>query len=214
MGFPIRTSQDQSSFDSSPGLFAAYHVLHRLITPRHPPCTLNSLITFITGPERPILPSIQAHDARLCQAASALMIAVEMTCEHSANLTALKLNLYTFQRAARLSAGGPSDRPTCTTASHSDTRVKLFTEFRPRGQAFLPRKASFFPAAASCLLTDGRNGRFIHLRAPLRRGFAGPGWRRPGSNRQPLACKASALPIELRPRQSSSHRDENSPAKT
>ena len=25
-------------------------------------------------------------------------------------------------------------------------------------------------------------------------------WRRPGSNRQPLACKASALPIELRPR--------------
>jgi hypothetical protein len=25
-------------------------------------------------------------------------------------------------------------------------------------------------------------------------------WRRPGSNRQPLACKASALPVELRPR--------------
>ena len=24
-------------------------------------------------------------------------------------------------------------------------------------------------------------------------------WRRPGSNRQPLACKASALPVELRP---------------
>ncbi len=27
-----------------------------------------------------------------------------------------------------------------------------------------------------------------------------PSWRRAGSNRQPLACKASALPIELRPR--------------
>ena len=25
-------------------------------------------------------------------------------------------------------------------------------------------------------------------------------WRRPGSNRQPQACKASALPVELRPR--------------
>ena len=25
-------------------------------------------------------------------------------------------------------------------------------------------------------------------------------WRRPGSNRQPLACKANALPVELRPR--------------
>ncbi len=30
--------------------------------------------------------------------------------------------------------------------------------------------------------------------------FRGNQWRRPGSNRQPLACKASALPVELRPR--------------
>ena len=43
-GFPIRTSPDQSSFDNSPGLIAAYHVLHRLSTPRHPPCTLSNLI--------------------------------------------------------------------------------------------------------------------------------------------------------------------------
>ena len=42
-GFPIRTSPDQSSFDSSPRLIAACHVLHRLSTPRHPPCTLTSL---------------------------------------------------------------------------------------------------------------------------------------------------------------------------
>ena len=28
---------------SSPRLIAAYHVLHRLLTPRHPPCALNSL---------------------------------------------------------------------------------------------------------------------------------------------------------------------------
>ena len=49
-GFPIRTSQDQRSFDSSSGLIAAYHVLHRLITPRHPPYTLSSLVTFAVGP--------------------------------------------------------------------------------------------------------------------------------------------------------------------
>ena len=49
-GCPIRKSQDQSSFGSSPGLIAAYHVLHRLITPRHPPCTLYSLATFAVGP--------------------------------------------------------------------------------------------------------------------------------------------------------------------
>ncbi len=48
-GFPIRKSPDYSSFDSSPGLIAAYHVLHRLSTPRHPPCTLSSLTTFMRG---------------------------------------------------------------------------------------------------------------------------------------------------------------------
>ena len=50
MGFPIRKSPDQSLFDSYPRLIAAYHVLLRLITPRHPPCTLSSLATFAVGP--------------------------------------------------------------------------------------------------------------------------------------------------------------------
>ena len=42
-GFPIRTSPDQSLFNGSPRLFAAYHVLHRLSLPRHPPYALCSL---------------------------------------------------------------------------------------------------------------------------------------------------------------------------
>ena len=40
VGSPIRTSPDQSLFGSSPRLFAAYHVLHRLPPPRHPPYAL------------------------------------------------------------------------------------------------------------------------------------------------------------------------------
>ena len=43
-GFPIRISPDQSLFGSSPRLFAAVHVLHRFLMPRHPPCALTSLI--------------------------------------------------------------------------------------------------------------------------------------------------------------------------
>ena len=43
VGFPIRISPVQSLFDSSPRLFAAYHVLHRLLSPRHPPYALNYL---------------------------------------------------------------------------------------------------------------------------------------------------------------------------
>jgi hypothetical protein len=37
VGFPIRTSTDQSLVGSSPWLIAATHVLHRLQAPRHPP---------------------------------------------------------------------------------------------------------------------------------------------------------------------------------
>jgi hypothetical protein len=48
-GCPIRRSPDQSLFDGSPELIAAYHVLRRLSTPRHPPCTLSSLIAWMTG---------------------------------------------------------------------------------------------------------------------------------------------------------------------
>ena len=36
---------------SSPGLIAAYHVLHRLSAPRHPPYTLSNLTALILLPE-------------------------------------------------------------------------------------------------------------------------------------------------------------------
>ena len=42
-GFPIRTSSDPRSVDSSPRHIAASHVLHRLSVPRHPPCALKHL---------------------------------------------------------------------------------------------------------------------------------------------------------------------------
>jgi hypothetical protein len=42
-GFPIGRSSDQGLFSGSPKLIAAYHVLHRLLAPRHPPSALTSL---------------------------------------------------------------------------------------------------------------------------------------------------------------------------
>src|SRR3954469_10994692 len=44
VGFPIRTSPDQSLVSGSPTLFAATHVLLRLLSPRHPSCALCSLV--------------------------------------------------------------------------------------------------------------------------------------------------------------------------
>src|SRR5882724_4233570 len=44
VGFPIRTSPDQCLVSGSPTLFAATHVLLRLLSPRHPSCALCSLV--------------------------------------------------------------------------------------------------------------------------------------------------------------------------
>ena len=45
--FLIRKSPDRRLFASFPEHIAGYHVLRRLSMPRHPPCTLSSLTTFI-----------------------------------------------------------------------------------------------------------------------------------------------------------------------
>ena len=47
VGFPIRKSPDHCLFDGSPRLIAAYHVLHRLLTPRHPPIALSILTLYL-----------------------------------------------------------------------------------------------------------------------------------------------------------------------
>src|SRR6516165_1266862 len=58
VGFPIRTSTDQSLVGGSPWLIAATHVLHRLLEPRHPPHALSSLVTLNSG-----LPSMSSSGA-------------------------------------------------------------------------------------------------------------------------------------------------------
>jgi hypothetical protein len=42
-GFPHSDIPGSTPVCGSPRLFAAYHVLHRLLVPRHPPCALSSL---------------------------------------------------------------------------------------------------------------------------------------------------------------------------
>ena len=58
VGFPIRTSTDQSLVGGSPWLIAATHVLRRLLEPRHPPHALSSLVTLNSG-----LPSVSSSGA-------------------------------------------------------------------------------------------------------------------------------------------------------
>ena len=64
-GCPIRKSPDQSVFGHSPELIAAYNVLHRLCTPRHPPRTLTSLTTFMNSCDQTC--ELPAHPLLTCQ---------------------------------------------------------------------------------------------------------------------------------------------------
>ncbi len=48
LGCPIQKPPDQRIFGSSPRLFAAYRVFHRLLAPRHPPIALIILVYFAT----------------------------------------------------------------------------------------------------------------------------------------------------------------------
>ena len=50
-GFPHSDISGSMDICSSPKLFAAYHVFHRLLVPRHPPCAL-SCLTFYNLPVR------------------------------------------------------------------------------------------------------------------------------------------------------------------
>ena len=46
-GFPHSDISGSLDICSSPKLFAAYHVFHRLLVPRHPPCALSCLTSFL-----------------------------------------------------------------------------------------------------------------------------------------------------------------------
>ena len=46
-GFPHSDISGSLDMCSSPKLFAAYHVFHRLLVPRHPPCALISITNLI-----------------------------------------------------------------------------------------------------------------------------------------------------------------------
>src|SRR5690349_13397669 len=57
-GFPHSDIPGSKIVCVSPRLIAAYHVLHRLLVPRHPPCALSSLTGNITKVLRYELPSV------------------------------------------------------------------------------------------------------------------------------------------------------------
>jgi len=102
-GCPIRKSPDQSLFGGSPEHIAAYNVLLRLCTPRHPPCTLNCLTTFMNncGPSYPVQIYSKNFGSR--------PLARPEHTDSSFAMRYLRFHLWTCQR----SAAGPTDPASC-----------------------------------------------------------------------------------------------------
>ena len=70
--FPHSDISGSLDICSSPKLFAAYHVFHRLLVPRHPPCALSSLTSCL--PPRVRLPT-HMHSVA-CLASCSLILSV------------------------------------------------------------------------------------------------------------------------------------------
>ena len=107
-GFPIRTSSDPRSVDSSPRHIAASHVLHRLPVPRHPPCALTHLQT-----QKPIrkrnctsTPTPTTHPERQAANRACQMLA---TTIHKSNTTPHHQSRATTRPPSR-NLGAPSRR--------------------------------------------------------------------------------------------------------
>jgi hypothetical protein len=174
-GFPHSEICGSKGARPSPQLIAACHVLHRLSVPRHPPDALKRLISASSTREAPrteasTLPGTHSIHRRLSPQP-------EPPLDPSS--TSRSENSFGQRRRDRSVFAFSSQCPISATA-----RCDLPQALRP---------------AISFLLT------FQLSRASSDRRFHHPltpssWWRRTGSNRRPHACKARALPTELRPR--------------
>ena len=159
-GFPHSEIRGSKLVRSSPRLIAAYHVLHRLSTPRHPPNALKAL----------------DHSHYQCPP------------RHQTRRSLNEERPDYF--CSRFAHGSPSCPPDTTRRLRSTRHVHASPI---AGQIFLFTMSTNPRQDEPVEFHKSRTCRNPRLATPQK------WWSRTGSNRRPPACKAGALPIELRP---------------
>jgi hypothetical protein len=156
----------------SPWLIATCCVLHRLSVPRHPPDALQTL-------DLCAYPKGKSHHSHMRHA----------------------------QEKARKGPAPPGRiRSRCITDPTARPAVASGSDLsgRPRSQILFTCQRSHTAPRGRYLRSLSRiflrRGRHWSLKVILRHPAPLSWWRRTGSNRRPHACKARALPTELRPR--------------
>jgi hypothetical protein len=182
VGFPHSEIIGSKLIRSSPTLIAAYYVLHRLCTPRHP---LDALKTLDRSHYQ--CPQCQRHQPLLKANVSIVGI---VNCHRIAAATLIGQIKLTRIHAAYLFLPGVRVK--------RNRRPSLYNVERSANQAFAGlRSANFVSLLSHTYVPFGDR----HSRRP-------PGqnsipnkvwWSLTGSNRRHPACKAGALPAELRP---------------
>ncbi len=222
-GFPHSEIRGSKPVRGSPRLIAAYHVLHRLSAPRHPPDTLLSLDR---SPS-----SMPSGLPRASKARTAPTLGLTRPGGATGSAVGLEPKDLCFRTCPRRRAVKAPRHP----AAPPDPAL---TAGRGRQPCFGPSgfaaSASFArlaaaPSGRTHSLFTMSNNRLARRRAPARRMRAAPGllcagrgspsrtsrwarfvrpprphaearwWSKTGSNRRPHACKARALPTELLP---------------
>jgi hypothetical protein len=191
---------------SSPRLIAAYHVLHRLCMPRHPPNALKTL-----DHSHCPWPSFDGH---------AQYFRLESTRRPGAGKDQFHENRPVARGQAAQTYGGWRAKPAAAYRKFFDIRtILLFTMYTEHAQTLetsrrkqcqrkpLPLSRPTVHTVDVGVLTE--HGA-IHQTGY--KSAAGSWWSRTGSNRRPIACKATALPTELRPRKRNLHIEQYSQA--
>ena len=172
-GFPHSEISGSKFVRNSPELIAAYHVLHRLSVPRHPPNALKTLDRSHHQCSPPPAPKGKRSMARQ----------IRPSCFASIRC----------RRDVRRASPHPPPRRTADDSPQPDEcplhNVKQPASRTQPGNARRQRP-SRTPRPAK-----------PHIRQPPQGAPAKPEWwSQTGSNRRPHACKARALPAELWPR--------------
>src|SRR5882672_7040134 len=106
VGFPIRTSPDQSLVSGSPTLFAATHVLLRLLSPRHPSCALCSLVISLSSKA----PDTLLEKTRVQRGSVVNQNPAAGRHNLPTYLSLLRLRICNCQRSVRIANPGGADR--------------------------------------------------------------------------------------------------------
>lgn len=174
-GFPHSEIVGSKGIRTSPTLIAAYHVLHRLCMPRHPPIALKTL------------------DCSHCQ------YPPEASLERHWQQKDQLLEICSMARLGKPIICAGLSVP-CDVATSISTRplTKGYGPFRVRLRTWNPNKSSLYDVIQNRHRTEVLC-KLVFLTNDAIQSTRHQWWSWTGSNRRPPACKAGALPAELQP---------------